>query len=116
MTVANGKLITERLTYPTGTPLKYLYKTPILLYRMGLGPVIGRLFMIITTTGRKSGLPRRTAIEFHQYGGMRCFINATYPMRVHNGLAIYRFGEGEPVLLMPGPHRSRFLAIARLSR
>jgi 3-oxoadipate enol-lactonase len=24
---------------------------------------------------------------------------------VHDGLAVYRFGRGSPILLMPGPHR-----------
>jgi deazaflavin-dependent oxidoreductase (nitroreductase family) len=32
---------------------------------MGLGPVIGRHVLIITTKGRKSGLPRHTMTEFH---------------------------------------------------
>lgn len=27
------------------------------------------------------------------------------PTLVHDGLAVYRIGEGEPLLLMPGPHR-----------
>lgn len=27
------------------------------------------------------------------------------PLLVHDGLALYRIGQGEPVLLMPGPHR-----------
>jgi pimeloyl-ACP methyl ester carboxylesterase len=27
------------------------------------------------------------------------------PYVVHDGLAVYRFGDGEPLLLMPGPHR-----------
>ncbi|WP_411967053.1 alpha/beta fold hydrolase [Haloferax sp. YSSS75] len=28
------------------------------------------------------------------------------PFRIHDGLAVYRFGDsGDPVLLMPGPHR-----------
>jgi deazaflavin-dependent oxidoreductase (nitroreductase family) len=27
--------------------------------------------MILTTTGRRSGLPRRTAVEFHQYHGRK---------------------------------------------
>jgi proline iminopeptidase len=27
------------------------------------------------------------------------------PCTTHDGLAIYRFGEGVPILLMPGPHR-----------
>jgi deazaflavin-dependent oxidoreductase (nitroreductase family) len=34
---------------------------------MGLGFLIGRLFMIMTTTGRKSSQPRHTAIEFHHH-------------------------------------------------
>jgi len=24
---------------------------------------------------------------------------------IHNGLGVYRFGQGEPIFLMPGPHR-----------
>jgi pimeloyl-ACP methyl ester carboxylesterase len=27
------------------------------------------------------------------------------PYMIHDGLAVYRMGEGEPILLMPGPHR-----------
>lgn len=27
------------------------------------------------------------------------------PFVIHEGLAVYRFGSGEPILLMPGPHR-----------
>jgi deazaflavin-dependent oxidoreductase (nitroreductase family) len=67
----SDQLITERLAYPAQSPMKYVYKTPILLYRMGLGKLIGQLFMIMTTTGRKSGLPRRTAVEFHQHAGRK---------------------------------------------
>ena len=58
----------ETLPYPKGL-LKLLFKTPILLYRLGLGVLVGRLFMVLTTTGRKSGVPRRTAIEFHEFEG-----------------------------------------------
>lgn len=65
------QLITERLAYPSGRLMKYVYKSPILLYRVGLGFIVGRLFMVMTTTGRKSGLPRRTAIEFHEYNGRK---------------------------------------------
>jgi deazaflavin-dependent oxidoreductase (nitroreductase family) len=60
----------EILSYPSGL-VKWLYKTPILLYRLGLGFLVGRLFMIMITVGRKSGQPRRTAIEFHEYKGRR---------------------------------------------
>lgn len=27
------------------------------------------------------------------------------PFTLHNGLAVYRFGDGQPLFLMPGPHR-----------
>jgi deazaflavin-dependent oxidoreductase (nitroreductase family) len=70
-TATSERLLTEKLPYPSGRLAKNLYKTPILLYRLGLGPLIGRLFMIMTTTGRKSGLPRHTAIEYHQHNGRK---------------------------------------------
>jgi len=65
----------EKLPYPSGL-VKWLYKTPVLLYRLGLGFLVGRLFMIMTTVGRKSGQPRRTAIEFHEYKGCRYVFSA----------------------------------------
>jgi deazaflavin-dependent oxidoreductase (nitroreductase family) len=58
----------ESMPHPSGF-MKWLYKSPILFYRMGLGFIVGRLFMIMTTTGRKSGQTRRTAIEFHEFEG-----------------------------------------------
>lgn len=58
----------ETMPYPKGL-LKLVFKSPILLYRLGLGFFIGRLFMVLTTIGRKSGKPRRTAIEFHEFEG-----------------------------------------------
>jgi len=66
--VMNDKTWVEKLPYPSGV-MKWLYKSPILLYRLGLGFLIGRLFMIMTTIGRKSGQPRHTAIEFHEFEG-----------------------------------------------
>ena len=65
------QLFTENLPYPSGRVTQIVYKTPIWLYRLGWGPLVGRLFMILTTTGRKSGLPRRTALEFHQHHGRK---------------------------------------------
>jgi deazaflavin-dependent oxidoreductase (nitroreductase family) len=70
MQTPEAKTWVERLPYPSGL-MKWLFKTPILLYRLGLGFVVGRLFMLMTTVGRKSGQPRRTAIEFHEYKGRK---------------------------------------------
>jgi len=71
----NKRSWVEKLPYPSGL-VKWLYKTPILLYRLGLGFLVGRLFMVMTTLGRKSGQPRRTAIEFHEYKGRRYVFSA----------------------------------------
>ncbi len=38
----------------------------MLLYRIGLGPVIGKLILLLTTTGRRSGLPRVTPLGYEE--------------------------------------------------
>lgn len=57
------------LTYPAGGWRKAMFKWPVQLWRLGLGPLLGQLFVLITTTGRKSGLPRRTLTEYHRLNG-----------------------------------------------
>lgn len=54
--------IVKRPGPPTGLRRK-LWRLPILLYRLGLGPLLGRRVMLLTHTGRVSGLPRRAVIE-----------------------------------------------------
>jgi len=71
----DNKSWVEKLPYPSGL-VKWLYKTPILFYRLGLGFLVGRLFMVMTTLGRKSGQPRQTGIEFHEYKGRRYVFSA----------------------------------------
>ena len=41
----------------------------IFLYRAGLGPVIGRVVLLLTTTGRRSGLPRVTPLQYEHIDG-----------------------------------------------
>jgi deazaflavin-dependent oxidoreductase (nitroreductase family) len=43
-----------------------MFKT---LYALGLGPLVGRLVLLLTTTGRKSGLPRTTALQYEEVDG-----------------------------------------------
>lgn len=43
-----------------------------LLYAIGLGPVIGRIILLLTTTGRKSGLPRTTPLQYELIDGRYC--------------------------------------------
>jgi deazaflavin-dependent oxidoreductase (nitroreductase family) len=39
------------------------------LYAVGLGPVVGRLVLLLTTTGRKTGLPRVTPLQYEENDG-----------------------------------------------
>ncbi|TDC62078.1 nitroreductase family deazaflavin-dependent oxidoreductase [Actinomadura sp. GC306] len=57
--------IVERPAPPTGLR-RWLWRLPIRLYRMGLGPLLGRRLMLLTHTGRVSGKPRQVVIEVVQ--------------------------------------------------
>jgi len=39
------------------------------LYDIGLGPLVGRLVLLLTTTGRKTGLPRVTPLQYEEIDG-----------------------------------------------
>ncbi len=68
--------------YPTRDSwLRVVFKAPLYLWRMGLGFLIGRYIMVITTTGRKSGLPRHTMAEWHPLGDGRKFVPVNYGER-----------------------------------
>jgi len=43
-----------------------------LLYAAGLGPVVGKIILLLTTTGRKSGLPRVTPLQYECIDGDYC--------------------------------------------
>ncbi len=47
-----------------------LIRIPRLLYALGLGPLIGRLVMLLTTTGRKSGKPRVVPLQYEEHEGV----------------------------------------------
>lgn len=59
------------MTYPEQGWHKALFKWPVNLWRLGLAPVIGHHMMLITHTGRKSGLPRRTMTECYRLDGRK---------------------------------------------
>ena len=54
--------------YPSTPLTRLMFKFPMLTWRLGLGPLTGKLFMLITTRGRKSGLPRHTMVEYYRKG------------------------------------------------
>ena len=70
--------IRKYIPYPSFPILKYLFKSPILLWRLGLGNIVGRQLMILTTVGRKSGRLRHTAVEYHLYKD-RKYVMAAWP-------------------------------------
>lgn len=47
---------------PQGIKRLFL-RSPILLYKIGLAPLLGKRFLKLTHTGRKSGLVRETVLE-----------------------------------------------------
>jgi len=50
------------------TRIKNVQKIHRALYAIGLGPVIGRFILLLTTTGRKSGLQRVTPLQYEKIG------------------------------------------------
>ncbi len=46
---------------------RFLFRLPIQLYRLNLGWLLGRRFILINHIGRKSGLPRQTVLEVAHY-------------------------------------------------
>ncbi|MEU4245699.1 nitroreductase family deazaflavin-dependent oxidoreductase [Actinoplanes sp. NPDC026619] len=60
--------IVKRSTPPTGFS-RMLWRLPILLYRRGLGGLLGRRIMLLTHTGRKTGRPRQAVIEVVEHDG-----------------------------------------------
>ena len=63
------------MTYPSkGTWNRFLYKIPLIWWRMGLGPLLsheflgGNKMLALTTWGRKSGQPRHTILSLVAIG------------------------------------------------
>lgn len=67
--------MTEELHYPQPPRgfSRFLYRLPILLYRAGLGILMGRRFLLLEHTGRKSGLTRKAVLEVIRYEEMNEF-------------------------------------------
>jgi len=57
--------------YPGAGWSRVMSKAPINFWRLGLGPLTGKIFLLITTIGRVSGLPRRTMVEYHKAAGVK---------------------------------------------
>jgi deazaflavin-dependent oxidoreductase (nitroreductase family) len=49
--------------------LRLIHLPPRILYAVGLGPWIGNLILLLTTTGRKSGKRRITPLQYEEIDG-----------------------------------------------
>lgn len=66
--------------YPNSKLKKMFFRIPMWAWRLGLGPLLGRYILIITHTGRKSGVPRQTAVEYHVINGIK-YIPCAFGMK-----------------------------------
>ena len=48
-------------------PAQYIHRT---LYAVGFGPLLGRIILLLTTTGRKSGKRRTTPLQYEEIDGI----------------------------------------------
>ena len=64
MTEIPEKISKGMMVYPGKGWRKQFMKMPLRYWRMGLGPILKRWFLVLTTTGRKSKQPRHTMLEF----------------------------------------------------
>ena len=56
----------RQVTPPRGWA-RLAFRLPIWFYRLGLGGLLGKRFLLLTHTGRKSGQPRQTVLEVVRY-------------------------------------------------
>jgi len=56
----------KKKTFSFWKVLKY---PPQFIYSIGLGPIYGKMVLLLTTTGRKSGLPRVTPLQYEEIDG-----------------------------------------------
>lgn len=59
------QLLVKRMPVRAAPPKAFL----LALYDHGFGPWLGRLILVLTTTGRVSGLPRRTPLQYEEVDG-----------------------------------------------
>jgi deazaflavin-dependent oxidoreductase (nitroreductase family) len=97
--------------YPLrGGWLRWVFKAPLVLWRLGLGFLIGRYIMVITTTGRKSGLPRHTMAEWHPLKGGK-FVPVNYGERAQ----WYRNIEADPHVTIQTSDGTQHMIARRIS-
>lgn len=106
-TVILDKLVGQERPGPV---FKWIFKIPILYYKLGLGWTIGKRFLLLTTRGRSTGKLRHTPLEYE-------YITETDSYRIAAGWGgktdWYRNLRAEPHVTVKVGHR-KFAAVAEL--
>ncbi len=68
--------LTMQMIYPRTRWAKQILEGPFVLWRLGLGPAFGRIVLVLSARGRRSGLTRRVALEFHMMNGKKYVVSA----------------------------------------
>ncbi|HEX4560064.1 MAG TPA: nitroreductase family deazaflavin-dependent oxidoreductase [Mycobacterium sp.] len=58
--------------HPPAGLRRLLFRSPIWIYRLGVGAVFGRRLLLLNHTGRVTGEPRQTILEVAQYDPTDC--------------------------------------------
>lgn len=72
--IISGEAVMKKSLYAKFKP------GPILAYKIGLAPLIGRFVLLLTTTGRKTGLQRVTPLQYEVINGIY-LIGAVFGMK-----------------------------------
>ena len=60
--------MTGAMTFPRrGTLNRTIFKTPLVLWRLGLGSFLGKHMLVLSTWGRVSKAPRHTMLSYYEY-------------------------------------------------
>ncbi|MFQ3536363.1 MAG: nitroreductase family deazaflavin-dependent oxidoreductase [Aggregatilineales bacterium] len=62
--------------YPSQGVRRQLFRAPLYMWRLGLSALLPPTFALLTTRGRKSGLPRRTTVESNCIEGSYYIVSA----------------------------------------
>lgn len=76
MADTNSNQITMDILYPNKPLTRLLFKAPLVTWRLGLGPLVGKIILLLTTYGRKSGLPRHAMVEYYKHNGHKYAVSA----------------------------------------
>lgn len=70
-----GESVSTSFVTPRGPGwiMRCFFKFPILFYRIGFARILGKYVLLLTTTGRKTGKPRVTALEYTHDGADDCY-------------------------------------------